>query len=29
MVQLNRLMLAVELFCHWLFLSADFEPIVG
>ncbi len=29
MVQLNRFMLAVELFCYWLFLSAGFEPVMG
>ena len=29
MVNFNRLMLAVELFCYWLFLSSGFEPIEG
>ena len=29
MVNFNRGMLAVELFCYWLFLSSGFEPVEG
>ncbi len=29
MVQINRLLLAIALFCYWYFLSSGFEPIAG
>jgi len=29
MVNANRVMLAVELFCYWLFLTTGFEPVEG
>ncbi len=29
MVSFNRLMLIVELFCYWFFLSSGPEPIAG
>ncbi len=29
MLQLNRFLLAVELFCYWWFLSSGFEPVFG
>lgn len=29
MVQFNRSLLAVVLFCYWYFLSAGFQPVLG
>jgi hypothetical protein len=29
MVNFNRSMLAVELFCYWYFLSTGFQPVLG
>ncbi len=29
MLQLNRTMLAAQLFCYWWFLATGFEPILG
>lgn len=29
MLQLNRFMIAVELFCYWWFLASGFEPVLG
>ncbi len=29
MIKFNRLMIAVELFCYWLFLAKGIEPIEG